>query len=679
MRRSILIFGLLSLALLTEAQTVRENYFDGEFFMAQEEYEEAFFAFNQVYKYGYQDNASLNYRMGICLLYIEGRKSESISYLEKAAAAVSDKYKGAFKEEVAPPDALLYLGNAYRIDMQLEKAIEKYNAYLGYLTSNRDKLQRAYTQSQIQSCQNAVAALNQPVEYTMSSLGQVKETHSERYNTVFSHDRRSLAFMGVNPFYNSVEYAYIQEDGTWSVPRDLSPEIVSDGNMDVVGLSADGKTMLLAVYDEFDSDIYTSVLENSVWSAAVPLDKPVNSRFYESHATFSPDGNKLFFSSNRSSSDGGMDIFVSGKQADGTWGEPVNLGPGVNTDLNDEAPFLSPDGKRLYFSSQGHETIGGFDVFYSDLQADGTWGKAQNLGYPLNSTDDDFSFTPLALETERNGMVYAKGVDAYDLYRIEFIDLDATAQQVDLTYPPVATSRTETEVAEAPQPVVPEQPVVQEPVAEQPVAEEVAVAEPAEEAVVAEPKEEMAVAEPAEEVAEQPAKPLEPEATPEPEVEPEPEVAPEPVATPEPTTPAVPERYLVKPVFFAFDSDELSRTAKNKLDELAGLMTQFPALKLEVIGHTDALGSEEYNDALSIRRANAVRDYLIAGGVSDSRLVVRGMSERSPVARNRTRNDQDAPEGRKLNRRVQFKVSVQVDVLIEMEKIQVPDDLRLDD
>ena len=110
---------------------------------------------------------------------------------------------------------------------------------------------------------------------------------------------------------------------------------------------------------------------------------------------FHPMAKSIYFSSNRKESLGGMDIFRSDLQEDGSWGEPVNLGPGINTILNEDTPAMSPDGKRLYFSSQGHSTMGGFDVFYSELIEDGSFpGVPVNLGYPLNTSDDDYTFSP---------------------------------------------------------------------------------------------------------------------------------------------------------------------------------------------------------------------------------------------------------------------------------------------
>jgi outer membrane protein OmpA-like peptidoglycan-associated protein len=601
MRRTFLILPLLLLATLMAGQDVKQDFLDAEFFLAEEDYEEALYLFNKVYNEGYQDNANINYRIGICLLQIQGRKREAIPYLEKAVTSVSEKYnEGSLKEVNVPPDAHLYLGNAYRINLEFEKACEQYRLFEEYVGNTGD-IQSVYAGQQIVSCSNAVVAINNPVAYSFGNLGQIPRTHSKTYNMVVSDDLQTLAYMGVNPFRNGV-YVSRKVNGLWQRPLGIDPSIMSEGNMDVVGLSSDGNTMLLVVSDQFSSNIYMAKYENDRWNPAVSLGKPINSRYYESHAAFSPDSKSLYFTSNRNTSIGAMDIFRSDLQEDGSWGDPVNLGENVNTPLNEETPMVSPDGRRLYFSSQGHNSMGGFDIFYSELQPDGSWGKAVNAGYPLNTTDDDFTVTPNGFQEDGVSFIFANGDPSqHPIFKFELIDPSQT-----------------------PVPVAFEEPVEEAPEAEEEVAE------------------------------------VEEEAP-----EPKPVVAPPP------------EHYLIKPVFFDFDSYELTEQAKAKLEHIADLMNKFEFLDLEITGHTDAIGTVEYNQVLSIDRAIAVSSFLVSRGVKESRLSVKGKSENENIARNRTPDNRDAPEGRKLNRRAEFKVSSTGPVIVEMEKIQVPDYLKI--
>jgi len=585
------------LSSLIFAQNIRIDFSDGEFFLAEEDYEEAHYAFGKVYNNGYEDNAYINYRMGQCLINIHGRRTESIPYLEKAVQSISNNAKeGRLGEEDAPPDALLYLGNAYRINMEIDKSIEKYNEFADYINA-RDVILQAYVDQQIVACGNALVGVAGPVEISVGNLGQLQETHASRFNMLVSGDLQTMAFMGKNPFYNGI-YVALKKGEVWGRPMNITPSVASDGNMDVVGLSYDGKKMLLAVPDQFTSNIYESIYENGRWNPAVSLGKPINTKYFEAHACYSPDGQSIYFTSNRKESLGGMDIFRSDLQEDGSWEEPVNLGPAINTILNEDAPHMNPDGKQLYFSSQGHSTMGGFDVFYSELLEDGSWHEVPvNLGYPLNTSDDDYTFSPEGVKEESYAYIFSHGnLAEYDLFKFEMIG----REQV-----PVPVSLEE----------------VEEP-------EEVQVEETV--------------------------------------TEPEPEEA-------------VPEKYYLRPIYFDFDSYTLSNGDLAKLDILTSILQKHEALKLEITGHTDSKGSFEYNQLLSVNRAKAIYKYLILNGISKERMNVTGMSESQPLARNTTLDESDAPDGRMLNRRAEFRVSLIEGVIVEMEKVEIPEHLKLDE
>ena len=186
----------------------------------------------------------------------------------------------------------------------------------------------------------------------MGNLGQINYTHQKTYNRVISHDLKTMAYMGQNPFYRGI-YVSTKENGIWSKPMGINVSVVSEGNMDVVGLSSDGKNMLFAVSDEFSSNIYMSVYENDRWNPAQSLGKPINSRYYESHASFSPDNQSIYFTSNRNTSMGGMDIFRSDLKEDGSWSDPVNLGKNINTELNEETPVTQSRWKENLFQLTG--------------------------------------------------------------------------------------------------------------------------------------------------------------------------------------------------------------------------------------------------------------------------------------------------------------------------------------
>ena len=155
---------------------------------------------------------------------------------------------------------------------------------------------------------------------------------------------------------------------------------------------------------------------------AQELNKKINTRYWESHAFATNDGKTLIFASDRPGGLGGLDLYICHKNKDGSWSDPVNMGPEINTPFNEERPFLVDDGKQLFFSSQGHYNMGGFDLFKSHLLQNGNWSRPENLGYPLNTPDDEIFFMPLNdgsggyISIHREG----KGFGKEDIYLITF-------------------------------------------------------------------------------------------------------------------------------------------------------------------------------------------------------------------------------------------------------------------
>jgi len=210
-------------------------------------------------------------------------------------------------------------------------------------------------------------------------------------------------------------------DGKWSSPVNITPDLQVDGTIYVSCLSADGKTLLLSLGDSYNSDILSATFDGTKWSKAVKLNKNINTKYWESHASISDDGNWLVFSSDRPGGFGGLDIYVS-KKENGDWGPAINIGPEINTTLNEDSPFLINNSKTLFFSSQDHESIGGYDIMKSDKMSNGLWDKPKNLGYPVNTPDDNIFFMPVSggkagfISVYREGEGYGK----QDIYKITF-------------------------------------------------------------------------------------------------------------------------------------------------------------------------------------------------------------------------------------------------------------------
>jgi Tol biopolymer transport system component len=186
-------------------------------------------------------------------------------------------------------------------------------------------------------------------------------------------------------------------------------------------LSSDGKQIFLSRDDNYNSDIYSSSYNSEKWSKTVKMNKNIDTKYWESHGFISEDGEQLIFASDRPGGFGGLDLYIS-RKVNGDWGPAVNLGPEINTPFNEDRPFLINKAKTLFFSSQGHENIGGYDLFRSDIQSNGLWSKPKNLGYPLNTPDDNVFFMPVG--DGRSGyysvMKESAGYGKEDIYKLTF-------------------------------------------------------------------------------------------------------------------------------------------------------------------------------------------------------------------------------------------------------------------
>jgi tetratricopeptide (TPR) repeat protein len=396
------------------------NFYEAESYLLFEDYTEAVEIYLDLLRI-YPTNANLKYRIGQCYVNIPGQKNRAIGYLEDASQRINPKYKeGKFKETAAPYDVFYYLANAYRVTGELDKALETYNTFLQNIDTK--VYDTAVVRQQIQSVYNAKDLMESPLYIREINLGDnINEAFSE-YNPVISGDGNVLVFTKSLTFYNALMYTS-RVNGQWTPPLNLNEALMIDVGRDIfpTSISPDGKTLYLYGPENFDGVIFTSTFTNGAWSLPARLNDNINTKYWESHATISNDNKKLFFTSNRKGTLGGLDIYVSHRDSTGNWGPAINLGPVINTPYNEETPFLSKDDKNLFFSSRGHFNIGGYDIFYSTMLDNGEWSKPLNVGYPLNSTDDDVFFNPV---NEGYEGYYAKfntrnGESDQDIYMVE--------------------------------------------------------------------------------------------------------------------------------------------------------------------------------------------------------------------------------------------------------------------
>jgi tetratricopeptide (TPR) repeat protein len=369
--------------------------------LADEKYPQALKNFLELHQLSPR-NANLNYKVGMSYLGINGQKDKAVPYLELAAASTSLGYKDSWKETNAPMDALFMLGRAYHLNLQFDKAIAAYKQY-----SSKgdiwDEEEKAHIKRLIQNCQNAKLIVESPMSAVLEPVGGGINTEYDEYAAVTDSSESVLIFTSRRPnstggrvdlddkYFEDIYVSYRDSSRSWGAPQSIGNLINTDGHEATISISADGQELYIYKDDNGDGNIYVSTRAGKSWSEPKQLNSNINSTFRETHASVSADGQTLYFTSDRSGS-GGLDIFMSKRLPTGEWGVTENLGNRINSKFDEEAPFIHPDGKTLFFSSKGHNSMGGYDIFFCILQDDGKWSSPFNLGFPINTPDDDYFF-----------------------------------------------------------------------------------------------------------------------------------------------------------------------------------------------------------------------------------------------------------------------------------------------
>ncbi|MBI3500648.1 MAG: PD40 domain-containing protein [Bacteroidetes bacterium] len=351
-------------------------------------------------------NANVNYKIGLCYLRIPSQKLKSIPYLENAIKQTNGAYREDDpSEKNAPEDALYYLGQAYHYAYRFDEAIEKFKQFREIIGKWNLNLVKE-VDHWIEVSENAKQLTMHPVECTITNLGDSVNSEFADYSPCITADESELILTSRRegtggPDNKTIDDLFFEDIficknaglGTWTKAKGISRTINTDGNEASIGLSADGQQLYVYRDDNGDGNIYISKLDGDYWNAPYKLDAGnVNTASWEPSACISADGNTMYFVSNRSGGFGGRDIYKCHRLQNRGWSEAENLGPTINTPYDEDAPFIHPDGITLFFSSTGHNSMGGFDVFYSTKVSDKVWTKPINMGYPINTTDDDIYF-----------------------------------------------------------------------------------------------------------------------------------------------------------------------------------------------------------------------------------------------------------------------------------------------
>ncbi len=395
---------------------LQDRFLEAEYFLMKEYYQDALNIYLQLYE-AIPENANIAHSIGQCYLNIQGKKNLSVDYLEAAVKNMSAKHKeGTVNQVSCTYEALYDLASAYRINFMFDKAKEAYEKYAGTLLPD-DRENLDFIKHEIEVCQRAKDFILKPIAFREENLGELFNDENSNFDPVISADGKSMAWMVSLKFYDAIMFTRLI-NGKWTAPVNITPDLQSDGDHYISSLSYDGKTLLLSKNDDFNSDIFTSTWDGKAWSKVTKLNRTINTKYWESQAFISDDGRRLYFSSDRPGGFGGLDIYVSIRM-NGDWGPAVNLGPEINTPFNEDRPFLVNNDKTLYFCSQGHENIGGYDIFKSTLQSNSLWSKPENLGYPLNTPDDNYFFNPAGGNTGYYSVFKESGgFGKEDIYRV---------------------------------------------------------------------------------------------------------------------------------------------------------------------------------------------------------------------------------------------------------------------
>ena len=712
----------LSVNFLAQDKSFRELYDSSFSYLEVENYTKALPILLDMFEMD-KKNANTAFTIGNCYMNTQNEKPRAIPYFEAAKEKLTVEYKiGDFKEKDSPLEVIRFLGQAYHVNYEFEKALEEYKTYRAILNKNNKEDWEAVTHD-IRMSRNAIEFLKTPVDVFIESAEVLNTKYSE-YRPKVNAEETFLYFTtrrkgesnlvdDEGKYFEDIYYS-VKEKGEWTAPIRMSDSINTDSHDACLYLSPDGQMMYVYQFDgEADAggSIYETRLIGEEWTRPEKLIADINSSYWETDASLNTSGNTIFFTSDRPGGTGedNRDIWMMKKLPTGDWAKIQPLPSSVNTIYDEESPYLHPDGKTLYFSSKGHNSMGGYDVFKTELLEDGSWSEVTNLGYPVNTTGDDVFYFPsidgrrayfssyrdkgkgeqdIYILTYENGdsregsLAIYKGISKDENgnvitgLKIIIIDVDSgekfgeyrpneetgkflfvleAGKTYEINYETRGSSFTEVlRVDEgAILTVIKEVTEIDGVLAvrdlsEEEIADAVIVVDTLLKEAEVVPEEEDVTVAVIKEVAEEDVETTVPDV----------EIVEETLLTQTEvnTTLNTGNMLAINSVMFVYDQVKLIEESQPELDKIVNYMNKYKDAQLLINGHTDSRGEYSYNNWLSSARANKIRNYLRKAGISYSRMETHGYGESKPIADNQNSDGSDNPAGRQKNRRVEFTV-----------------------
>jgi|WetSurMetagenome_2_1015567.scaffolds.fasta_scaffold00930_6 outer membrane protein OmpA-like peptidoglycan-associated protein len=693
----IFLFTPLFSQVLTKKGFIKAVQDADAFYYYDQDYENAAILYEPLVK-SYPENYNLAAKLGICYLNIDGKKAEALKLLIKASASIVSYDKDYIEYgEKAPLDTYLYLAIAYHKNDSLQKAVLLYTNAKRKLGGTQ-LFRSDYIDKQIKDCRYAMEMQKKPLYVSTNLFIPWLSEYPGAYNPAISENDSVFVFTVKKEGKTRILCSYKKE--TWKKPTDITRQLGQNDGFYSNSITGNGKLLILYINDGGDGNLYYSLRKDSTWTKIKNLGKNINTIYWESHGFITPDGNTLYFTSNRPGGSGELDIWISEKDKDGSWKRPVNCGNVINTPYNETTPFYDNTTGSLLFSSEGNSTMGGYDVFRSEKR-NGVWTKPVGLPYSFNSIDDNIFFIP---ETNKHGYLtslYNEKNGTRDIYSLKAED------------PADKTIRAEGTIS------------LQDGMAVDPVQTQIKLFDQKTGALlknisVSDSGSFKVVMKPGNfkvlitrigdktdtinlnvnKAAKTESKALIDTASFSFEIKPgdyqlfvnhvgyKTDTINLSIPSRFPGTyisinsSLIPEKVFngdfltIKNLLFDFDSYKLTEKSIATLEVLNSILLIYQELKIEVAGYTDSKGSTEYNTNLADRRAQAIIDYMVRSGISGSRFVKKAFGNSGFVALNTNPDGSDNPEGRKYNRRVTFGIiNPQTGVTIRQDSY-TPEHLR---